>query len=216
MSHSNIINNTSKMVKTRNMAKKNGTEAVKIKKQIATKAKKVNSSKAKDIISSKPGEDSGLLRTQQLLSLCRPCFVRLENKTFVQFQNKKAPKSKVPSLQQLINKTFKNACKEFQKQQTLPKIGDFIMGHMKGYCPWPAEIISFTKNGNRVGCYFYGTHNTGSVNIDKLILFKDGFEVIRLINIRNPNRFRKAVMELETAFGIPQHLSSLRENLTLK
>lgn len=119
-------------------------------------------------------------------------------------------------LQQCINRTFKNACKEFQNQQIPLNVGDFIMGQMKGYCAWPARITSFTKNRSRVSCYFYGSHNNGPVDVNKLIRFEDGFEIIRLINTRNPPGFQKAVKELETAYGIPENLSSLRENLPIK
>lgn len=60
-------------------------------------------------------------------------------------------------------------------------------------------------------CYFYGTHNTGSVDICDVIPFQNAFEVIRLINMRNPCDFAKAVKEIEIEHGVPDELSALRE-----
>lgn len=91
------------------------------------------------------------------------------------------------------------------------QIGDFVLARMRGYSPWPSKIISFTKDRRRAKCYFYGSNNNGSVQIQEIIPFRDGFDVIRLLKIRNDNVFIKGVREVEYINGIPEHLSSLRE-----
>lgn len=82
---------------------------------------------------------------------------------------------------------------------------------MRGYPPWPAKVLGFTKNGQKIKCSFYGSHNTGSVGIDQAIPFLESFECIRLIKIRNPREFIKGVREIEIEQGIPNIASSLRD-----
>lgn len=82
---------------------------------------------------------------------------------------------------------------------------------MKGYSPWPAKIISFTKDRKSAKCYFYGSNNNGSVKTDEIIPFKDGFDTIRLLKNFNLKDFEKGVREIENINDIPAHLSALRE-----
>lgn len=124
-------------------------------------------------------------------------------------------KSIVPTLQSCIGDSFKKSCTDFKKAEKSLNIGDFVLAQMRGYAPWPARITSFTKNRKRVSCYFYGSHNNGPVDVNKVFPFENGYETIRLISIRNPPGFQKAVKELEMAFGIPKHLNSLREILSV-
>lgn len=85
---------------------------------------------------------------------------------------------------------------------------------MSGYVPWPAKVEDFTKDRKRIKCYFYGTHNHGSVDTAKSIPFRNGFQSIRLINLRKKigpmKDFEKAVKEVEIEQGIPESLSCLR------
>lgn len=96
------------------------------------------------------------------------------------------------------------------------EIDDFVLARMRGYGPWPAKIISFTKDKRRARCYFYGSNDNGSVEVKEIIPFKSGFDTIRLIKIRKPTNFIKGVQEVEILNGIPKHLSSLRDELSIE
>lgn len=82
---------------------------------------------------------------------------------------------------------------------------------MSGYCAWPSRIDGFTKNNRRMKCYFYGSHNIGTVDVNQAIPFKDAYSIIRLINLRKPPQFAKGVREVEIVYGIPHELSALRD-----
>lgn len=82
---------------------------------------------------------------------------------------------------------------------------------MCGYCPWPAKIVGSTQNHRRVKCYFYGSHNNGTVDVNRVIPFEKGLEVIRLINLRHTKNFAKEIREIEIENGVPEELSALRE-----
>lgn len=84
------------------------------------------------------------------------------------------------------------------------------MSKMSGYTPWPARVDGFSKNGRRMTCFFYGSHNTGCVDVDQAIPFNNGFEIIKLINMRNPRDFAKGVREIELQHGVPEELSVLK------
>lgn len=83
---------------------------------------------------------------------------------------------------------------------------------MKGFCAWPARVDGFSQNGRRLNCFFYGTHNTGSVNTNQTIPFEKSFGIIRLINLRKPQDFAKGVREIEVIMGVPAELSVVRED----
>lgn len=89
--------------------------------------------------------------------------------------------------------------------------GEAVLAKMSGYCAWPSRIDGFTKNGRRIKCYFYGSHNIGSVDVNQAIPFKDTFSMIRLINLRNIPNFAKGIKEMEFELGIPDDQSALRE-----
>lgn len=82
---------------------------------------------------------------------------------------------------------------------------------MKGYAPWPAKIHGFSKDGSKLKCYFYGSHNNGSVDRKNAVPFIDAYEIVRLIKLRQPRDFVKGILELEIENGIPSSLSSLNE-----
>lgn len=117
----------------------------------------------------------------------------------------------VPTLQKLIDTQFTNALTQFARSSRSFKVNDYVLARMRGYPPWPARIVNFTKNGQTMKCYFFGSDNNGSVDYRKAIPFEDAYEVIRLIKIRNPNEFVKGVRELEMKIGIPDILSSVRD-----
>lgn len=126
-------------------------------------------------------------------------------------QHRKVSEPTASTLQRLIDSTFKKEAGNFKNSRQKLEHGKVILAKMSGYCAWPARIDGFTQNGRRVKCYFYGSHNTGSVNIDQVIPFEDASETIRLINLRNPRDFAKGVKEVEIELGIPDDLSVLRE-----
>lgn len=121
----------------------------------------------------------------------------------------------VPTLQSIIDSTFKQQLQKFRETGKQLEIGDSVLAQMSGYGPWPSCIEGFTKNKQRIKCYFYGSHDRGSVDTTKVIPFDDAFDTIRLINLRKKigylKQFVKGINELEIAHGVPEHLSSLRE-----
>lgn len=130
---------------------------------------------------------------------------------FFSEQQRKGTMLIVPTLQSLIDSTFKREAKQFENSGQKFEEGDAVLAKMSGYCAWPSHIDGFTKNGRRMKCYFYGSHNIGTVDVNQAIPFKDTFSIIRLINLRDPPQFAKGVKELELENGIPDELSALRE-----
>lgn len=117
----------------------------------------------------------------------------------------------VQTLQTIINNTFKTSLREFQTTEKMLKVGDHVMAKMRGYSPWPARIISFTKGQRSAKCYFYGSHNNGSVTIKEIVPFENASETIRLIATRKPIDFIKGVREIEIERGISQDQSVVKE-----
>lgn len=115
----------------------------------------------------------------------------------------------------MIERTFKQQLRDFLSSECRLKIGDPILAQMAGYGPWPGNIEGFTKDQKRIKIYFYGSHDRGTVDIQKAIPFSDAFQTIRLIVLRRKigywKEFEKGVRELEIEYGIPNTLSSLRE-----
>lgn len=130
--------------------------------------------------------------------------------------NKAVLRTSVITLQGMIDQTFKQQLKHCQQtgKQNF-KLGDPILAQMSGYSPWPGRIEGFTKDKKFVKCYFYGSHNRGSVNVLRAIPFVDAFQCIRLLVLRKQighmKDFVKGIKELEIKHGVPISLSSLRE-----
>lgn len=139
----------------------------------------------------------------------------VDTKVEVQKSTQNTTKTSVLTLQSMIDRTFKQQLQDFQNTGQQLKIGDSVLAQMSGYRAWPAKIEDFTKNKTRVKCYFYGSHNRGTVDVTKAIPFADGFQTIRLINLRKKigpmKDFAKGIKELEIDQGVPENLSSLRE-----
>lgn len=117
----------------------------------------------------------------------------------------------IPTFQQLITATFENQLQNFQNIGMQLKKGDQILARMRGYDPWPAKILDFLNNKKLIKCYFYGTHNTGTVGIKNAIPFGEAFETIRLICLRNPFGFIKGIKEIEIESRVPEENSCLKE-----
>lgn len=124
-------------------------------------------------------------------------------------------RASVPTLQSLIDCSFKQQLQNFKTTGKQLEVDDVVLTQMSGYCPWPGKIEGFTKDKKRIRCYFYGSHNRGTVDVARTILFVDASELVRLINLKKkigPMRdFVKGVRELEIEKHIPESLSSLRE-----
>lgn len=123
---------------------------------------------------------------------------------------------KCPTLQNAIDASFERLRKKFAETKKTPNVGDFLMARMRGYAPWPSKITGFTKDKKTAKVYFYGSHNTGSVDVNQIVSFADASELIRLINMRKPADFARGVQEVEIENGIPFELSSLREMQTIQ
>lgn len=120
----------------------------------------------------------------------------------------------------MIDRTFKQQLQSFRKTEKQLEIGDPVLAQMSGYGPWAAKIEGFTKDKKRIKCYFYGSHDRGTVDVTSAIPFPDAFPSIRLINLRKKigpmKDFVKGIKELEIEQGVPENLSSLREFDTIE
>lgn len=91
------------------------------------------------------------------------------------------------------------------------KIGQFVLTKMKSYSPWPAQIRAFSKNSKRAEVFFFGTDNTGMVDIIEIVDIKHAHDVMRLLLLRKIPFYAKAVREFERVCCIPDELSMMRE-----
>lgn len=101
--------------------------------------------------------------------------------------------------------------KRQHKEKKQPDVDEFVLAKMKSYAPWPAKIQSFSKNGKKAKVYFYGTNNSGGVDIMEIVHFEDAADVIRLLLLRKIPMYSRAVVEVERCCGIPEELSLLKE-----
>lgn len=103
---------------------------------------------------------------------------------------------------------------EWRKSKTVGEkieIGHIVLAKMKGYTPWPGVVRSFTKNGKRAQLYFFGTDNSGTVDVDEIVGFDVGRETTRLLLLRRINFFTKAVLEAERLLNIGPEFSITKE-----
>lgn len=124
--------------------------------------------------------------------------------------------STVKSLNQLIEGAWRSNKKGFLHSERLLKVDDIVIAKMRGYPPWPGQLASFTKNKKRASVYFFGTHNTGSVDVTEIVPIEFCHEVIRLLLLRKMGEFYKAVAETEVLLKVPDNLSLLKEVEALK
>lgn len=117
----------------------------------------------------------------------------------------------MPTIEHFIKTTFEHQLSNFHKSGTELRERDPILARMKGFDPWPARIIEFSSNMKTIKCYFFGTHNTGSVGFKQVIPFVDAFQTVRLVCLRKRPHFVKGVEELEIEYDVPKQLSCLRE-----
>lgn len=101
-----------------------------------------------------------------------------------------------------------NQCrKKYKETKNILEIGLIIMAQMRGYSAWPSRIISINKKRAKV--FFYGTSNTGGVDVANIVPMEHCAEVIRLLLIRRTAAFAKGVREAEIYLGIPDEISVL-------
>lgn len=117
------------------------------------------------------------------------------------------------TLAELANDAWKLCKKRSKSEETSLDVGQFVIAKMKSYSPWAAKIINFTKNRKKANVFFFGTHNSGSVDINEITLFQSSNEVIRLLLLRNLEFFAKGVREAEIELGIPHELSITNQHV---
>lgn len=117
----------------------------------------------------------------------------------------------VPTLQHFIDAAFQKELKIFHESGEQLKVGDAVLARMKGYLPWPGRIQRITSNNKSINCYFFGTHNSGSVGSKNIIPFTSAVETVRLVCLRSPNHYIKGVKEIEIEYGVPDDLSCMNE-----
>lgn len=121
------------------------------------------------------------------------------------------------SLNQLIEEAWRVSKKQKKEKNIVFSEHQIVLAKMKLYSPWPAKILSFTRNGKSSTVYFYGTHNSGRVNESELVNIEDAQELIRLLLLRqNLHGFRKGILEVEHEMNVPEELSITKQNKSLK
>lgn len=113
-------------------------------------------------------------------------------------------KTTVKSLNQLIDIEWRST--KYANRDEI-QLNQIVLAKMRGYSPWPGSVQGFTKNKKRAHLYFFGTNNTGSVDVAEIVHFEKSIEVVRLLLLRPLNGFLKAVLEAERILGIDERLS---------
>lgn len=90
-------------------------------------------------------------------------------------------------------------------------VGDLVMARMKTYSAWPARVDGFSKNGKRANVHFFGSNNSGAVEISEIVPFCQCRNVIKLLLLRKLSIFHKGIREIETLMGICSEMSLLKE-----
>lgn len=135
-----------------------------------------------------------------------------QNKKIQQIVEKpgKLPRSK--TIAELANDAWKR-CKYSKSKDITFEVDQFVIGKMKSFPPWPCKIVGFTKNRKKVHVYFYGTHNSGSIEVNEITLFENSDEVIHLLLLRHLQCFAKGIREVEVELGIPAELSIINRHV---
>lgn len=140
--------------------------------------------------------------------------------THIVAEKASAPKVVVKTLNSLINADWNKLKKEFQQQQSISPVvienRHIVMAKMNSYSPWGARVEGFNANRKRVHFYFFGTDNRGTVDSTEVIPFQDCHSVIRLLLLRKTSQFHKSIVEVEKILNVPDELSLLNEQNSLK
>lgn len=93
--------------------------------------------------------------------------------------------------------------------------GQIVLAKMKGWTPWPSMIEKLTTNRKRAQVLFFGTNQTGSVEVKECVRMEKSNEVIRLLLMRSLDFFRRGVLEAEGILDIDEDNSITREQYAL-
>lgn len=129
----------------------------------------------------------------------------------IQTASKGKPIAFVKTLNVLINESWTKCKRDYKASSLSVDIDDLIMAKMSTYSPWPARLDGFTSGKKRAQVFFFGSSNTGQVNISEIVPFNQSTDVIRLLLLRKVGDFHKGVAEIESIMEIPPHLSLLRQ-----
>lgn len=124
---------------------------------------------------------------------------------------KKTKCQQVKSLSILIRENWAECKRKYKTTHSTLKEEDTIMAKMATYSPWPARIISFSSNRKRALVFFYGTANTGTVNVCEIIPFSECSNVIRLLLLRKISPFHKGIAQIERYMNVAPEFSLLKE-----
>lgn len=120
------------------------------------------------------------------------------------------------SLNVIINDAW-NKCKtEYRSSGLHIEHSTVVMAKMSGYSAWPGRIDDFTKNGKRAHVFFFGSNNSGSVDVSEIVPFELCSEMIRLLMLRKVGLFHRGVLEIERFLNIPTALSFTKELFPIK
>lgn len=120
------------------------------------------------------------------------------------------------TLNSIISDTWKLCKKNFSGLNEPANIGDIVMAKLKTFSAWPGRVQGFTKDKKRAQIYFFGTDNTGSVNVNEIVAFAQSESVIRLLLLRMTGPFHKGILEVESILGVTHEFSLLRERNALE
>lgn len=95
-----------------------------------------------------------------------------------------------------------------KSHNTILDVDAVFMAQMKGYSPWPSRISNINKK--RVSVFFFGTSNTGTVDLSEIVPMDHCSNIIRLLLLRKTSYFLKGVLEAELCLGIPAEKSSTK------
>lgn len=115
-----------------------------------------------------------------------------------------------------INDAWRSCKKKFLDTKQSIQVNDIVMAKMKTYSAWPARLLAFTQNNKRASVHFFGTNNTGHVDVIEIVPFHHCHDVITLLLLRKLGDFHKGITEIETILKVPDDLSLLKQVESLK
>lgn len=133
---------------------------------------------------------------------------RSHHQTQIMKKSKTSSKIMVPTLQSLIDSSWKN-CKKMPRNIETNTV---VMAKMKTYCPWPSRIIELNKTRQKAKVYFFGTQNEGVVDIKDIVEFLNAKETVRLLLLRNEPNFTNGVHTIEMILEIPDEFSFFKKS----
>lgn len=118
-------------------------------------------------------------------------------------QSKTLSKVMMPTLQSRIDSSWRQ-CKRLHQNI---EINSVIMAKMKSYCAWPARVLEFNTQRKKAKVHFFGSENTGFVDVNEIVEFSKASETIRLLLQREDRFFKSGILSVERILGIPNEFS---------